>query len=207
MKEQKGFLITVEGIDGSGKSTLVESLHGLLKDQGHKVIITKEPGKTQLGQKIRNILQQEKNLVCDKAEFLLFAADRAQHIEEVIVPALNNGNIIISDRMADSSLAYQGYGRGLDIELIKTINAWCMNGVEPDLTIYVDIDEKTALERIYKRKELLTAFEKESTAFWKRIKKGFGEILKSRSNVIWLDGKLPADEVTQQAYNAIQKLI
>lgn len=207
MKKYPGFLITIEGIDGSGKTTLVNLLGNLLKENGHKVLTTKEPGKTQLGQKIRNILQQEKNLVCDKAEFLLFAADRAQHFDQVVIPALESGTIVISDRMADSSVAYQGYGRELDIDFIKSINKWCMHSIQPDLTLYVDIDEKTALERIYRRKELLTPFEKESTAFWKRIKHGFEEIFKERNNVIWINGSMSKEEVCQKAHSSLQQLI
>ncbi|MCK4264973.1 dTMP kinase [Candidatus Babeliales bacterium] len=207
MREYSGFLISIEGIDGSGKSTLAQSLAKALMEDNHPVILTKEPGQTRLGKKIRNILQQEKNLVCDKAEFLLFAADRAQHFEEVIIPGLKKSKIIISDRMADSSLAYQGYGRELNIELIKKINSWCMNSITPDLTLYVDIDEKTALERIFRRKQLLTAFEKESITFWKRVKAGFEEIFKGKNNVIKINGLQSQEEVFNEAYSSIIKAL
>jgi len=206
MRQYPGYLISIEGIDGSGKSTIVNSLYESVSET-HEVMITKEPGQTQLGKKIRNILQQEKNLVCDRAEYLLFAADRAQHFEEVVIPALKKGKVVISDRMADSSIAYQGYGRGLDIDLIKTINKWCMRGIEPDLILYLDIDEKTALQRIYQRKQLLTAFEKESTAFWKRIRKGFDETLKNRQNVAWIDGTQNPLQVAKQAHDAIMDML
>ncbi len=207
MKKYPGFLITIEGIDGSGKSTLLDNINTMFLKEGKNIILTKEPGQTNLGKKIRNILQQEKNLVCDKAEFLLFAADRAQHFEEVVIPALIKGSIIISDRMADSSLAYQGYGRNLDINLIKVINRWCMQDIQPDLTIYINLDEKTALERIFRRKLLLTSFEKESIKFWQRVKSGFEDIFKNKDNVVWVEGSLPTEKVAEASYNAIKKIL
>lgn len=202
-----GFLITIEGIDGSGKSTLGKLLQKELISKKQDILLTQEPGRTELGQKIRTILHEEKDIVGDKAEFLLFAANRAQHFEEIVTPALKQGKIVISDRMADSSVAYQGYGRGLDIEKIKYINSWCMDEVKPDMTLYLEIDEKTALERVYKRKEALTDFEKEKSEFWKRVQKGFEEIFKKRDNVIFLDGTLQPKEIANRAMEAILKLI
>src|SRR3990172_1551765 len=124
--QKRGLLITLEGIDGSGKSTLANAIVTALTTLGKHVVLTKEPGGTALRTELRAILQTQKNPVCDKAEFLLFAADRSQHFKELIVPALEQGQIVISDRMADSSLAYQGFGRGLDKEMISSINRWAM---------------------------------------------------------------------------------
>src|ERR1700730_16197149 len=129
----KGMLIVIEGIDGAGKSTLAKSLADILTTQGNTVLLTKEPGGSQLGKQLRTILQNQPIPITPIAEYLLFAADRAQHIEQVVKPALERGAIVISDRMGDSSLAYQGYGRGIDKNNIRTVNQWAMQGLTPDL--------------------------------------------------------------------------
>src|SRR5438067_1616217 len=113
MKTQ-GMLITIEGIDGSGKSTLAKNLYQHLIANDVDALLTREPGATPLGKALRTILQEKNVAVCDQAEYLLFAADRAQHFKDTIIPALAKGTVVISDRMADSSLVYQGYGRGLN---------------------------------------------------------------------------------------------
>lgn len=174
---QTGKLITFEGIDGSGKSTLSKAVYEKLLNQGFSVLLTKEPGATEFGKTLRKMLQESEVKIDPKAEFLLFAADRAQHIEQVVLPALKAGKIVISDRMADSSLAYQGYGRNLDKEIINKVNSWAMQGLKPDLTIYIKIDYETAIGRIKKRDEKLTNFEKEKTEFFQRVIQGFDEIL------------------------------
>lgn len=187
--QYKGKFITIEGIDGSGKSTLSIPLKGYIeKWTGRSVQLTKEPGGSQLGQQLRSILQTQPDPICDKAEYLLFAADRAQHFEQVILPALEQGKIVISDRWADSSVAYQGYGRGLDVNTIKTINAWATNNLVPDLTFYIKIDTKTAMTRVMLRNQKLTYFEQEKVDFWDRAVRGYEELYASRNNVIYLDG-------------------
>ncbi len=200
---KKGYLISVEGIDGSGKSLFAKNLYNALKEK-HDAILTKEPGDTPLGQKLRKILHEEKNNVCDLSEFLLFASDRAQHIKDIIIPNLNSGKIIISDRMADSSLAYQGYGRNLDIEMIKKVNKWAMQNIEPDVIFYIKIDTKTAFERIIKRNEALTSFEKEKTEFWTKVINGFEDIFRNKKNVITLDGTKTPEEILQEALDKLE---
>ena len=133
---QSGLLITIEGIDGSGKSTLAKNLTTYLQRE-YETVLTKEPGGSALGKQLRTLLQTQPVPITPLAEYLLFAADRAQHFHEVIIPNLKKGRIIISDRMADSSIVYQGYGRGLDREKIKYVNQWAMQGVQPDITFYV----------------------------------------------------------------------
>lgn len=203
---EKGLLITLEGIDGCGKTLLSHNLSKELTNKKIDHILTKQPGGTVLGEKLRTILHQEK-FVTDMAEYLLFAADRAQHITQIIKPALDENKIIISDRMADSSLAYQGYGRGLNIEKIKDINKWAMQGIKPDLTIYIEIDIKTAQERIFKRKEELTSFEKETIDFWNKVIMGYEKIFKNNKNIIRLDGRQTPENLTIQALKAILKII
>ncbi len=203
----RGILISLEGIDGSGKSTLARNLHMHLANQGLDTILTREPGGSALGKKLRTILQEKEVNVCDKAEFLLFAADRAQHFDELIVPALNECKLVISDRMADSSVVYQGYGRGLSIELIQTINAWAMHNIKPDIIIYVQVPVEIALQRITKRKEMLSSFERERLDFTQRLIGGFEKLFHQRHDVIIVDGQLPADEVCEQALSAVLKNI
>ncbi len=204
---KQGILIAVEGIDGSGKSTLALNLYQELRTQYRSVVPTKEPGDSQLGLTLRSLLQEKPVPVCPKAEYFLFAADRAQHMHEVVAPALNNKSIVISDRMADSSLVYQGYGRGLDLSMIEQINTWAMNGIFPDLVFYVSIPLPLALERIKTRKKPLSSFEQEQTQFTQKLLTGFEEIFKNRKNVITLDGTQSPQEVMHAAHAALETYI
>jgi len=206
-KNKQGFLISVEGIDGCGKSTLIKNLHKQLKKEGFDVLATKEPGKTKIGKEIKKILYQEKNSMCGQTEYLLFAADRAQHFHEIVIPSLNEGKIVLSDRMDDSSVVYQGYGFNFDIEILKKINSWAMNNIKPNLVFYIRLDEKTAFERIKQRKLEPTPFEKQDKEFWQHIINGFETTFKNRKNVVILDGKLSANELLDKAKNIVVNLI
>jgi dTMP kinase len=202
-----GLLITLEGIDGSGKSTLAKSLHAALKKNNIPVILTREPGGSDLGKHLRVMLQERLVPLCPKAEYLLFAADRAQHMHDVIIPNLQEHMIIISDRMADSSLVYQGYGRGLDLDFIEMVNAWSMNGIKPQLTFYLKISPEQARKRLEIRSEKLTIFEQEIDSFRERLVKGFETVFAKRTNVITLDAMLPIEELTQKALDALIPLL
>lgn len=201
---KKGILVAIEGIDGSGKSTLAHTLHQELLQHGYPALLTKEPGATPLGKELRSLVQEKKVSICAKAEFLLFATDRAQHFDEYIIPQLHAGKLIISDRMADSSIVYQGYGRGLDKSMIETINAWAMNGIKPDVTIFVQTTLVTAQNRIAKRNAALTSFEQEKEDFIKKLIDGFTTLYHTRNDVITIDGNQTQETVTKQA---ITKLI
>ena len=200
---KSGILIAIEGIDGCGKSTLARNLHATLTRQSIATVLTKEPGGSPLGKELRALLQQQEIPLDPKAEYLLFAADRAQHFAQLIIPALYNKQLIISDRMGDSSIAYQGYGRGLDIAMIKTINAWSMQDIRPDLIVYVRIEPDTAWQRIWARNEALTTFEQEGIDFLQRLAHGFDTLFESQQNVIILDGNDTPDILTQKAATAI----
>lgn len=199
-------LICIEGIDGSGKSTLAKQLAESLRKEGRIVVLTKEPGGSVLGKQLRTILQTQPMPINPVSEFLLFAADRAQHVKEVIKPALAQGAIVITDRMGDSSLVYQGYGRGIDKENIKMVNAWAMQGITPDLTLYVNIDSATASKRILQRGSL-SAFEKEQAEFVERLITGFNELYHNRKDVITLDGTQAPEQVTLTAGKALDQWI
>lgn len=195
----KGILIAIEGIDGSGKSTLAKNIFTALSEKQFSVILTKEPGGTALGKRLRKTLQEKDVPVCSKAEYLLFASDRAQHFEELIIPALDQKKIVISDRMSDSSIVYQGFGRGLDIEMLKKINAWAMQNRTPDITLFIDIPLATALERLRSRNLQLTSFEKESEAFTSKLVHGFATLYKDRADILRMDGTQSPEKLSAQA--------
>lgn len=201
-ESKKGLLIVIEGIDGAGKSTLAQNLAYKLQTDGHETVLTKEPGGSSLGKQLREILQTQLMPITPIAEYLLFAADRAQHMQDVVKPALKRGAIVISDRMADSSLAYQGYGRGIDKNNIRLVNSWAMQTIEPDIVLYLKISAHDAAHRIKKR-TILTTFEKEHSTFVEKLITGFETIFAQRTNVITIDGTLSAEQVTAQAYEAI----
>lgn len=200
-----GLFIAIEGIDGAGKSGLAQKLLQNFTNMGLKSIITREPGGTEFGNNIRAILHKDSYKIDPKAEFLLFASDRAQHFYEVVKPNLHAGNIVISDRTADSSLAYQGYGRGLNKDLINTVNTWVMDGILADITLYLKIDYRLARKRIEDRNNKLTPFEQEENLFFERVIQGFEDIFKDRKNVITLDASLKIEELENQALDGIFK--
>jgi len=144
----EGFFITFEGIEGSGKTTQINLLADHLQNKGYDVLVSREPGGTSLGEKIRQLLLDPQYDSMDyRTEILLYAADRAQHVKEKIKPALEQGRIVISDRFVDSNLAYQSAGRGLDYEMVYQINDWVIDSTWPDLTFILDIDIKEGLKR------------------------------------------------------------
>jgi len=173
---RQGILIAIEGIDGSGKSTLARGLSEQLAQLNISTVLTREPGGSPLGKHLRTLLQHPEININPTAEFLLFAADRAQHFTQIIIPALNNKQLVISDRLSDSSLVYQGFGKGVDQQMIRSVNQWAMQGIKPDLTIYLHIDAQTAMERIHARGKALTAFEKEPIEFTQKLIDGFSSL-------------------------------
>jgi len=203
---KRGILIAIEGIDGSGKSTLAQRLFHCLTAKQLPALLTKEPGGTPLGNQLRTIVQEPTISLQSKTEYLLFAADRAQHFSDVIIPALQKNMLIISDRLADSSYAYQGYGRGLGIDMIEMINKWAMQNRLPDLVIYIKIPVPVALARLKTRKKL-TSFEQEKVSFMQRVADGFDTLYKGRKNVIIIDSMQAESIITKQATQAIETWI
>ncbi len=201
----QGILIAIEGIDGSGKSTLAQTVSTTLKHQGFNTVLTKEPGDSELGKKVRELVQAQNIPITPKAQYLLFAADRAQHFAELIIPGLADKKLIISDRMSDSSLAYQGYGNGLDLEMIHTINTWSMNSIKPDITIFVRVPVEIALDRCTKR-GALSAYEKHEN-FLHAVAAGFEELYKNRNDVIIVDGTESQESLNTHVCNAIEQWI
>ncbi|MDN5346539.1 MAG: dTMP kinase [Clostridia bacterium] len=175
----RGPFITLEGIDGSGKSTQADLLSAYLGRCGWAVVRTREPGGTALGEQIRRlVLETATGNLNERAELLLYLADRAQHVAEVIWPALQSGKAVVCDRFGDSSLAYQGYARGLGLELIQRLNRFAAGGLEPDLTLYLDVPVEIGLRRRHRdrRKNGLDRIEKETLEFHQRVRAGFLEL-------------------------------
>jgi dTMP kinase len=200
-------LITIEGIDGSGKSTLVQHIQKSLMAQNIPLVCTKEPGGTELGRHLRSILQHRTFPLCSIAEYLIFAADRAQHFNELILPSLAQGKIVLSDRMGDSSVVYQGYARGLDIDMIKRINEWAMHGRTPDITFYLRISAQESTDRVKARNLALTAFEKEDLSFTQKLVDGFDTLFKNKPHAILLNGTDSIESLTTQTLDHITACI
>lgn len=205
MSKKTGFFITLEGVECSGKSSIMHPIQLALQERQRSVVLTKEPGSTILGKTIRDILLHRTFELDSRAEFLLYAADRAQHRAHVILPALHEGNIVISDRCADSAVAYQGYGRGLDSDIIKQVNAFALNGLTPDLTLYLRIDYHTLQTRLAARATGADVIESEKQAFFERVIEGYDAILKNQSHVVVIDATQPLHVVIEQSIAAIME--
>jgi dTMP kinase len=172
----KGLFISIEGPDGSGKSTQIKLLRDYLQNKGYDIALTREPGGTQISEKIRNIiLDKENKSMHSRTEALLYAASRAQHVEEIIKPALKENKIVICDRFVDSSLIYQGIGRGLGIENIYDLNLFAMQDVIPDLTLLFDIDMCRAKKRKENRGNL-DRLESEKGTFHEDVFNGYKKL-------------------------------
>lgn len=171
----KGLFITFEGADGCGKTTQLMMLAKYLKEKGKEVLVTREPGAKGLGEKLREILLNYDGEVSSQAETFLFLADRAQHMDVIIKPAVSEGKIVLCDRHTDSTVAYQGFGRGLDIDRINNLNDIATGGRKPDLTIVFDIDVETSMARVGAEKDRLESAGKE---FHNRVRNGYLEIAK-----------------------------
>lgn len=200
-KIDNGLLISLEGVDGSGKSTLASSLAQELTKRTLSVVSTKEPGGTPLGELLRPLVLQRSCRIDPTAEYLLFAAGRAQHFDELVIPALQQGSIVISDRMADSSLVYQGYGRGLDITMLEAINKWTMHNITPNITFYLRLSLDQALERITLRNKSITDFEQKELL--EKSIHGFEMVFKNKPHVITLDATETPQTLLEQALTAV----
>ena len=170
---EKGLFITFEGMDGCGKSTQLNLLKEYLESQGKEVLVTREPGSKGLGEQVRKILLDYDGPVSDRCEAFLFLADRAQHIDIIVKPAVEAGKIVLCDRHTDSTIAYQGYGRGVDISELKELNKKATAGFVPDLTYVFDVDVETSQQRVGKEKDRM---ERASLDFHQRVRDGYKEI-------------------------------
>ena len=197
----QGLFITFEGADGCGKTTQLKLLAEYLQKNGVDVLVTREPGAKGLGEKLRDILLNYDGVVSDRCEAFLFLADRAQHIDTIVTPAVDAGKIVLCDRHIDSTAAYQGYGRGQDIEQINKLNMIATSGRKPDLTIVFDIDAETSLARVGSTKDRM---ESSGIEFFNRVRDGYLKIAALEPNRIKvLDATKSIDEVQQDVIELI----
>lgn len=203
---KKGILITFEGIDGSGKTTQINALIQRLQEAGMSYRLFREPGGTEIGEKIRDILLDKKNEnMLNVTELLLYSASRYQLTVSEIIPALEAGNVVICDRFYDSTTAYQGYGRGIDLEFIYRLNDIATNSVTPDKTFILDIDLEERRKRLGKKN--LDRLERETLEFHRKVRMGFLEMAEQNpERFVVLDGNQAPDELSKKIWNVIKIL-
>jgi dTMP kinase len=203
-----GLFISLEGIDGVGKSTQSDLLEEFLRGLGRDVVRTLEPGGTELGQEIRHLLLHRKGDVAPRAEALLYAADRAHHVATKIRPALERGEVVITDRYLDSSVAYQGAGRALKAEDVRAISMFAVEGLLPDLTILLDLDAAAAAERRNKTGEAPDRLEREKIEFFEAVREAFLDMAKAEPNR-WLvvDARQSVEQMQAQIRARVSQLL
>ena len=200
----KGKFITVEGSDGSGKTSFINFATEYLKEKGYKVIITREPGGTEFSEKVRELLFDSSNDIDAKTVSLLFCASRRDHIVKKILPHVNDGYIVICDRFVDSSVAYQSYGRGLSKQDILDINSYTTDNLEPDLTLYFCVDVEVGLART-KNRDDNNRMDQESLDFYKNVKRGYDDLSKEYSERIKvIDAGDTYDNVQKKALSILE---
>ncbi|BCB95662.1 thymidylate kinase [Dissulfurispira thermophila] len=202
---KKGIFISFEGIEGTGKTTQAKLLSEHLTKKGYKVILTHEPGGTVIGNRIREILLHvDHREMSYMTELLLYNAARAQHLSEKIIPALNEGYIVITDRFTDSTTAYQGYGRGIDMQLIMSIDSIATGGIKPHLTVLFDLDVEIGLKR-NKGINKVDRLELEDIEFHKKVREGYLKIAEAESERIKvIDASLPLEIVAQKVEEIVK---
>lgn len=205
---KKAKFITFEGPDGSGKTTVSKAVTERLQQEGYAVRYTREPGGSDIAEQIRDVILDPKNTKMDaRTEALLYAASRRQHLVEIILPALENGTHVISDRFIDSSLAYQGCGRNIGIDEVYSINQFAIESYMPDKTIYLDLEAEVGLSRIQGR-EFLDRLDQESIDFHERVFEGYQEVLKRyQDRMIIVNANRPVEEVIEEAYQVTKGIL
>lgn len=205
---KKGLFITFEGIDGCGKSTQFNMLKEYIESKGVPYIVVREPGGTVIGEKIREVLLNKKNdKMVSRAELLLFEAARAQIVDEKIVPALEEGITVLCDRFFDSSIAYQGYARGLGIDKVRELNMYATNGLEPDITFLVNLPIEVAVERRLGRGEAEDRMEALGLKFQEDVATGYLEAAKCSDRIKVIDGNRTIDEIFAEIKSYYEALV
>ncbi|MBY5033993.1 dTMP kinase [Streptococcus gallolyticus] len=205
---EKGIFITFEGPDGAGKTSVLQALLPQLEALGREIVTTREPGGVAIAESIREVILEPKNTAMDdKTELLLYIAARRQHLKERILPALESGKLLLVDRFIDSSVAYQGFGRGLNAADIDWLNDFATDGLKPDLTLYFDIDVEEGLARIARNKHRdVDRLDMETVDMHQRVRQGYLSILEKEGNrVVKIDASQTLDAVVSDALAVIKK--
>ena len=205
---KNGLFISFEGIDGVGKSTQADKLEHYLVTKNLEVVRTLEPGGTELGQEIRHLLLHRKGEVSARSEALLYAADRAHHVASKILPALEKGQVVITDRYLDSSVAYQGAGRELDLKEVRDLSLWAVKNLLPDLTVLLDLDAESAVLRRGKTGQAPDRLEREQVSFFEAARNSYLGLAKEEPNrFLVIDANASPDEIWNQIKTKIDSLL
>ena len=205
----RGLFITFEGTDGAGKTTQIQRLSADLRQAGHDICLTREPGGTPISEQIRDmLLNPDHGEMAATTELLLYAASRAQHVSEVIKPALEAGKIVISSRFSDAMVVYQGYGRGLDLERINRLNRIATDGITPNVTLVLDLPVEIGLQRAQKSRGGLDRLEREKIEFHQRLRDGYRALAQQETQRLKIiDAQASPEQVYAQIKAAIQPLL
>ena len=203
----KGIFITFEGIEGSGKSTQLSMLNKWLTNHDYDVVATREPGGTKIGEKIRELLRSgsKDDVFSPRTELMLFEASRAQHMEEIILPALNNGKIVLCDRFFDSTTVYQGVARAIDTDIVHILNDFSSFEKKPDLTIILDIDVDESMNRLIKREISKDRIEQEDRKFFENVRNGYLNLAQNNERFFVIDGTGDANSIQQKIRDELSK--
>ncbi|AZV40777.1 dTMP kinase [Peribacillus asahii] len=206
----RGAFITLEGPEGAGKTTILQLLGAALEKEGHRVVVTREPGGIPIAEQIREVILNKENTAMDsRTEALLYAAARRQHLVERIIPALEQGMIVLCDRFIDSSLAYQGHARGLEIEEIYSINTFAIADVMPDITLYFDIEPDEGLKRIQANNHReVNRLDLETIDFHKKVREGYQLVMNRwKERFVLIDASQSLEFVFEQAKQSIVEFL
>lgn len=205
----QGCLIVCDGNNGAGKSSVIRAIEDFLLERNHQAIVTREPGGTRIGEKIRNVvLDPETPELCDTTELLLFAAARAQHLKEKIIPAIDAGKIVICDRFTPATVAFQHYGRGIPLSLVQSINSFALEGFSPDLNIILDVDPEIGMKRVASRGEGLDRMEMQKLEFLTRAREGFlRQAEESPDTFVVVDASQAFEEVSRDVLAVVDGLM
>lgn len=205
---KQGIFITIEGGEGAGKSTLIELLSNMILERGKSVLTTREPGGIPIAEQIRSVILDRANVTMDaRTEALLYAAARRQHLVEKVVPALEQGQLVICDRFVDSSLAYQGHARGLGMDAVWEINRFAIQELMPDLTIYMDVTPETGLSRISQASEReINRLDLEQMSFHEKVREGYHLLMKKfPERMVSINAELSPEQVYHDVLNVIEE--
>ena len=202
---KNGIIISFEGPDGAGKTTVLEQVLPVLQEKGYDIITTREPGGVEIAERIRDVILDVNHVAMDnKTELLLYMAARRQHYVEKVLPALEAGKVVLIDRFIDSSIAYQGAGRGLDKDIIRRLNNFATDGRKPDLTLYFDVESEIGLARIAKNAEReVNRLDLEKLDMHKRVREGYLALTEQEKRIVTIDASRELADVVSEALHTI----